>query len=419
MALGKEGKEGKEGRERSAEGSRWSLRLAGPQDDSNEALWAAHSRASGLGSGGLSGLISRNRWLAAGAFLVVLLPAAAWLWTRKPEHRATAQLVVKTASGGAVLPPAAMMAEVQQVRSGPTLRRVAEALDLGDGGLGLEKAVERIEENLRVGSLPESGVITIQYSGPDPVQAADIVNTVASFYVDRAVRLKLAAEAARGESAELRAHAQELERASAELAEFLQRNERVLAGAQRDAALSRPGQLASELKRLDQQLRVEESRLDQALLNGGAGANLARSQDQLAALRRRREQVLEQLRSAEARRSQMERLDARHAELQAAVAAAEENYVLYEAGATRPPPTDDLQVNASLAQRATPETARTEDYERPLLLLLSVLAAACAALGAAVWADPWRKPVSHVADLATATGAPVLMMTEETESNVS
>ena len=54
-----------------------------------------------------------------------------------------------------------------------------------------------------------------------------------------------------------------------------------------------------------------------------------------------------------------------------------------------------------------------------MLLLLSALAAACLALAAAALSDPAHKPVAYVADIATAAGAPVLMMIEENQSHVS
>lgn len=415
-----------EGRPEGAGGSLWTLRLAGPQDDSNESLWAPHSRTSGFGPGGVAGVVARNRRLAAAVFLAVLLPAAAWIWTLESAHEATAQLFVSSASGGGALPPPAVAVEVGRVRSEAAVRRVAEALQLGDGDGGFEAAVERLKANLRVGSLPESGMITIQYSGADPARAADIVNTFANLYLDRAAGLRRAAEAAAAGADELRAYEQELESARGELAEFLQRNEGALRAAQRDETLSRPEQLGSDLRGLDSFLREAERRLDRARLSAQDGAAAAQAQAQIAQaqaligeLRRRREQVVEQLRTAEARRSQLQRLSARHDQLQAAVAAAEQDYNQRKAEAAPLQPPDPLRVNASMARRATAQSTRTESYERPWLLLLSVLAAACAALGAALLADPGRRPVSHVADIVTAAGVPVLIMIEETQSHVS
>ena len=126
---------------------------------------------------------------------------------------------------------------------------------------------------------------------------------------------------------------------------------------------------------------------------------------------------MEQLRAAEGWRSQLDRLTARHAELQAAVEAAEQNYIVFQGEGEQP--AGELGVNASLAQRALAADAPANGLDQTILLLLSLLAAACAAVGAAVLADPGQKPVSHVADIATAAGVPVLMMIEETQSNVS
>jgi hypothetical protein len=51
--------------------------------------------------------------------------------------------------------------------------------------------------------------------------------------------------------------------------------------------------------------------------------------------------------------------------------------------------------------------------------LLGLLAALVAAFAAVSAYDARRRPVAFVADIATATGAPVLMMIEESQSHVS
>lgn len=408
--------------EQSRTGPSWTLRLAGPQDDSDESLWAAHSRASGYGPAELRNMVSRTRGLTATVFVAVFVPAAAWIWTLRPSYEATARIALRADAGAELLPPPAMKGEVEKMLSKKTLRQLVDRLDLAQGEEQANRTVARIEKNLSVGSVPETGVITIQYAGEDPEQSADVVNTLAGLYLDRTESLRRAAETRAAGNDELKALEQEMQRARQELAEFRQHNQGALLSTQREAARNRSEQLSADIKRLDGQLREAERRLDVARLSaqGARSRQLLQAETQVASLRAQREAIVEQLRSAEGRRSQLERLTARNAELEAAVSAAEENYIQYEdedagegAGAA------ERVIEASLAQRAMPQAVAADGLKQPTLLLLSVLTAASAAVSAAVLADPGQRPVSHVADIATATGLPVLMMIEETQSHVS
>ena len=75
-------------------------------------------------------------------------------------------------------------------------------------------------------------------------------------------------------------------------------------------------------------------------------------------------------------------------------------------------------LTAVVVERATPPEMPAERHQAALLLL-SLLAAAGAALGLAARRDARVKPVARVAEIAMAAGAPVLMMVEETQSHVS
>ena len=396
--------------------STWTLRLAGPQDDSNESLWAGHARSYGYGPAELAGIVSRRRWLASFVFLAVFFPAGAWVWTMRPVYEAAASLIVR-GEGTQPAPAGVVAVEVAMVSSRESLRRVVETLGLADGESGVAVAVDDLESKLRIGSAPQSGLITIQYADADPERAADVVNTVANVHLDQRENLRRAAAPPPPEDAGLAAVEQELERTRAELEEFRQRNQGALLRTQHEAARNRSKQLASELRRLDLEVRSAEGVLDD-LRREGAEAGIGRAQTNFDRLRNRRAQVVEQLSGAETWRAQLKRLTERHAELEAAFDRAERNYVAYESPVA-PVSTADDGLNVSLGHRAEPPPAPVSGNQQPSLLLLSALVASCLALAAAVLADPGRKPVAYVADIADAAGAPVLMMIEETESHVS
>ncbi len=403
-------------------GSKWALRLAGPPDDSNESLWAPYARSNGYGPSEIAGILSRCRGLALPVFVAILAPAAIWIWSMQPNYEASANLMVRE-QGGEAASAGVIQAEVERIGSAQSLRRVAETLGLGPeaGGAEMDAAVSRLDEHVRVGSEPQSGLITIHYVSTDPELAADVVNTAANLYLDRHARVRRAAEARDSGEGDLEAFAGELQRARADLEEFRQRNRTALLPAQRTAAVNRAKQHAADLQTLDGQLRVAEAQLDALRREGSgqSGEEIGKAQTAVDGLRNRREQIVEQLRAAEGWRSRLNRLSARDAELEAALEAAERNYIEYEPERPAEAPATASLPDVSLAKRATAPVFPASRGERPLLFFLSALVAACAALAAAVIYDPTNRPVAHVADIAEASGAPVLMMIEETQSHVS
>jgi uncharacterized protein involved in exopolysaccharide biosynthesis len=175
------------------------------------------------------------------------------------------------------------------------------------------------------------------------------------------------------------------------------------------------------LERVQSGVVVDES-ASVGPLRRSIDADYLRAQSDLAGLRARREEIVNLLRANEGRQSQLEDVAAQHAELERAVQAAEANYLPYqgreEGAGSGNALGDERSLEVSVLEPPS-NPALPPSQSQSLLLLLSLLAAAGAAIGAAVWYDPHLKPAAYVADIATATGAPVLMMIEETQSHVS
>ena len=487
--------------------SRWRLRLAGGQEDGNPSLWSPQARS--RGAAGLASLMARCSWLMLAVFVAALAPAAAWVLSLKPPYEVALRLFVKPEPAAEESPrpvtPTELMTEVETIRSAESLRSAAEKCDLsrwiseGSTEEKLELAVRTLDQDLRVAPIPDSSVISIEYSHEDPEAAAQVVKTLAGMYLEqRAKQRPDPRETGRREAR--RSSEEALREAQAALQEFQKRNQAALLEI-RNQAGSRSTQLEAESASIENQIKDAAERVglleaqaaalpaNVAPRSGGeinepliqqltallgvlekqraevlrghdptnplvresdrriASARVAlarvqnnvlvdeteavsplrrsieadyqRAQTELARLDARRTQLADSKRTAAGRDWRLRQVAARLAELERAVQAAGEKYLVSRRESEEEAESADTRdgkrpLQASVLEPAAPP-ARPADRRQALLLALSLMVAAGAAFGAAVLYDPRVKPTAYVAEIATAAGAPVLVMMEETE----
>jgi uncharacterized protein involved in exopolysaccharide biosynthesis len=156
-----------------------------------------------------------------------------------------------------------------------------------------------------------------------------------------------------------------------------------------------------------------------ATLREAIDADLMRAQNELAGLRARHVEIQGALRTAGGRQVEIERLTARRAELEDAVRVAEASSLRRQQAAEIALKAGGESAAGVSVVAPAEVPAAPDDERQSTILLLGLLAALVAAFAAVSAYDARRRPVAFVADIATATGAPVLMMIEESQSHVS
>lgn len=126
-------------------------------------------------------ILRRNWAVVVAATLLGILVAAAWSFTRTPEYRAQSTVFVSSQAGGSI-------AELEQ-GSSFAQSRVATYASLVSTPIVLEPAVEMLELDVEAADLatgvraiavPNTFLITITVTDPDPARAADTANAVAA-----------------------------------------------------------------------------------------------------------------------------------------------------------------------------------------------------------------------------------------------
>ncbi|MCB1021434.1 MAG: hypothetical protein KDC27_16000, partial [Acidobacteria bacterium] len=194
---------------------------------------------------------------------------------------------------------------------------------------------------------------------------------------------------------------------------------------QRNGLLTRYEASDPLVRELDLRLSATKEALDRSEVSGGslAGAVSALhseideqqllAQADLSRWRTRERELGKAQDALSSKQSRLRRVADRRAELENTISTAEQRLEMLR-GAGGIPAAPKLNISVIEPARALPI-----DRQKPLLYGFAALFALCAALIAALVRDESKKPVAYVADIAAATGAPVLCLAEETHSHVS
>jgi uncharacterized protein involved in exopolysaccharide biosynthesis len=157
--------------------------------------------------------------------------------------------------------------EVELLKDYDVLRRVVEANDLAardwlrwlrpheEQGARAERAVKKLAGRLDVESIKKTNLIAISYDAPDPQLAANVLRSLASFYLEKHIEVHRPGGQLHFFDEQTGESRRQLEEANRKLVEFTKSRGVVMAAQQRDLALQRLNDLEANY----QQAQVEMS----------------------------------------------------------------------------------------------------------------------------------------------------------------
>jgi len=253
---------------------------------------------------------SRRKWLAMAVFAVAAAASITVALSLPPIYRATATVIVeqsRTESGTGELESRLQLIG-QEILSRSRLEGVIRTFDLYPGlreRASVEGIVNRMRSDIRTesklhpqpGGLGSTIAIAISYRGPDPEQAAQVANALASFYLDedRKLRDRLATSEVRVLKAQLdevKASLDEQERASGTAGLPLQTDATManLSRLQADLRTASDERMRAVDRRSELLRDLEDADAPPALVRAGPGPvalRLATKRSELADLRQR------------------------------------------------------------------------------------------------------------------------------------
>ena len=244
----------------------------------------------------------------AGVFVLALAAGQAWNFSRPVEYRASSRLQVELPEAGGGAPAAASSnafgSRLQLFDSAPLLARVAEAVGREGRPLAAAEgeAVARLKAMVEVRHLPDSEVVQLHATGPDPAQAAAVLNAMPE--VIRAELLGRQGGAVDTRLAAARQELANLERTAGEQRTRLDQTRQALgvqSEREENEAVARTKGLRNSLNTALEKEAAATARL-QALADAAAAGkeNLgARADPTLSSLEARAHQVREELREME------------------------------------------------------------------------------------------------------------------------
>jgi uncharacterized protein involved in exopolysaccharide biosynthesis len=224
-------------------------------------------------------ILQRNRWVAAAGFAVVFLPLLLWAMFAPSVYEAELRILVKRermegAVGGQAGPvsPQEVSSEIELLRSRELIEEVAKRQGLLDGVAAsqadTERAVRRFEEHLNVAAVSNTNLIAMRYAGRDPKQAAEVLNSLASLYLEKRAALERNGEALEFFQEQAGYHNGALDQVQQEMGDFTSSNQVSLLRQQKEAALRWVEQLEAELATVSGEIQAGRQRLDQLRQQG-------------------------------------------------------------------------------------------------------------------------------------------------------
>lgn len=224
-------------------------------------------------------ILRRNRVAAAVGFAAVLAPLLLWMFFAPTDYEAELRILVKRermdgAVGGQPGPVSAqeVSSEIELLRSHELLEQVARRQELLPSATAsqaeVEQTVRQLADDLRVAAVTNTNLISMRYAARDPKQAADVLNTLASLYLDKRAALERNGEALEFFQEQAGYHGDELQDAQKAMSEFANNNQVSLLRQQKEAALRWVEELETELAAVSAEIQSGKRRLEQLRQQG-------------------------------------------------------------------------------------------------------------------------------------------------------
>ncbi len=224
--------------------------------------------------------VQRNRRLATVVFCAVFVPFLLWISTSPITYQAEARLLFKREPFGlggpaspadqasATVSEAEVGSEIELLRGGELMEKVvaqqglADPSEPGSPRQQVARAVQHLQDRLEIERIPRTTVISLRYADEDPAQAADVLNSLVAFYLEKRAALERHPEALKFLTEHLELYAQELTQAQAELSVFKQRHEISLLESQKEANRQRMAAIEVALQEMSAGVVSAERRVE-------------------------------------------------------------------------------------------------------------------------------------------------------------
>jgi uncharacterized protein involved in exopolysaccharide biosynthesis len=224
-------------------------------------------------------IIRRNRTAAIAGFAAVFVPLLLWALFAPAMYEAELRILVKRERlegnvGGQAGPvsPQEVSSEIELLRSRELLEQVARRRGLLGAAeasqADTERAVRQLEQDLQVAALANTNLIAMRYAERNPKQAAEVLNTLASLYLEKRAALERNGEALEFFQEQAGYHGGEIEQAQQAMGEFTSSNQVSLLRQQKEAALRWVEDLGAELATVSAEIQSGKRRLEQLRQQG-------------------------------------------------------------------------------------------------------------------------------------------------------
>ena len=165
--------------------------------------WTASDRT-GAGLNTIVQLWKRNKLMMKSVFLIIFAATVAWLFIAPPTYEAVVKIFVKrarieglpdrdTVAPRAEVSESDIRSEIEILRSRQLLERVVTQLHLMPPSTAADVpsrpavalAVRKLEQHLRITPVTKTNIITISYASRDPNEAANILRSLTTFYLEK------------------------------------------------------------------------------------------------------------------------------------------------------------------------------------------------------------------------------------------
>jgi uncharacterized protein involved in exopolysaccharide biosynthesis len=235
----------------------------------------------------IAAILNRRKWQIAITFLLVVAAVAAGTFLMPKQYQAHMKVLVKNERADMVVSAdrnggsgyrgevgeAQINSEIELLNSNNLLQRVVvkcalERLERSSGSVAaerlpvaIEKAVARLQRNLKIAPVRKANIIQVEYSAANPSQAAAVLQQLAESYLEEHLKVHGTPGTYEFFTSQAARYQHELTDADAKLAEFRQRENIVMLPQQKDKMLQKASDAESALMQADAAIRNYASRI--------------------------------------------------------------------------------------------------------------------------------------------------------------
>ena len=231
--------------------------------------WTASDRT-GAGLNTIVQLWKRNKLMMKSVFLIIFAATVAWLFIAPPTYEAVVKIFVKrarieglpdrdTVAPRAEVSESDIRSEIEILRSRQLLERVVTQLHLMPPSTAADVpsrpavalAVRKLEQHLRITPVTKTNIITISYASRDPNEAANILRSLTTFYLEKHTALHRSQETSQFFGDQARRYGADLAVAQQKLSDFQQRHDASLLDERKELNLKRLADLEAVLQQIN------------------------------------------------------------------------------------------------------------------------------------------------------------------------